>query len=266
MAWARIDDSIIDHPKILEAGEDARDLFVIAIVWCNKHLTDGRIPKAALGVLSQKRTAQKNAEALVRVGLWRDEGDHWQVHDYLDWNPSRADVERQRKASAERMRKSRERRAQKERATDTLVSPMLRRNIFATDTTVAAPTPLHSVNNPPSPRIGGGIVRSDSAEVEKTMLRVLSRMNELAGTTYIHSPDLRARILEGVPEEDLLAVVESQWQREFMRENPTHFRPRTLFGARNFPEYLGAARAQPKPKRRAPEEDGYRTVTLEDLQ
>lgn len=255
MAWARIDDAIIDHPKVLEAGEDARDLLIVSIIWCNKHLTDGRVPKAALGILSRKKSAKKNAEALVRVGLWHDEGDAWQLHDYLDWNPSKKEVEEKRNASAERMRKSRERRANKAGATNAQVAPKLQRNTRATDASVAAPTPLHSINKTPLPPASGGILSGDpppperDPEVDRVVLRVLQRVNKLAGTTFTDSPDLRARILEGATEEQLLAVVESQWQRDFMREKPgQRFRPRTLFGARHFAEYLGGASAKPKPE------------------
>src|SRR5690606_23681583 len=96
------------------------------------------------------------------------------------------------------------------------------------------------------PASGGTAV--GSPEAEAIALRVLRRVNELAGTTYTSSPDLNARIAEGATEEQLLAVVESQWARDFMREKPSNFRPRTLFGARNFAEYLGGASAKPKPE------------------
>lgn len=253
MAWARIDDAIIDHPKVLEAGEDARDLLIVSIIWCNKHLTDGRVPKAALGVLSRKKSAEKTAAALVRVGLWHDEGDAWRLHDYLDWNPSREEVEAKRNASAERMRKSRERRAKKGAATNAQVAESLQRNTRATDASVTAPTPLHSLSKTPLPPAGGGTPGSseppDDPEAIAVELRVLSRINDLAGTTYTSSPDLRARIREGVTEAQLLAVVESQWARDFMQEKPgQRFRPRTLFSARNFAEYLGGASAKPKPE------------------
>lgn len=77
------------------------------------------------------------------------------------------------------------------------------------------------------------------------MASVLKRMAELSGATFSDSAELRARILEGHSEEDLIAVVESQWQREFMRNKREFFRPRTLFSARHFAEYLAIAKAQP---------------------
>lgn len=279
MAWARIDDSILDHPKILEAGEDARDLLIASIIWCNRHLTDGRIPKAALPVLSQKKTVKKNAEALVRVGLWEDHGSYWQVHDYLDWNPSREEVEKQRAASAERMRKSRARR-RGDRATNATVAAQHTRNSAATNSAsyggVAAPTPLHLTPiDPPQPPLAaaggeGGEAPDEEPEplrngVHAIAARVLWRINELTGTLYPPSIELERRIREGVAETDLLAVVNHQWQRDFFRAKPEAFKPSTLFG-RRFAEYLAQAKAPPRPTRRPPEEDGYRTVTLEDLQ
>lgn len=96
MAWARLNDGIFDHPKCIDAGEDATNLFVRSIVWCSKQLTDGRIPKAALRVLTQRRDADALAAKLLEVGLWEDRDGAWWVHDFLDYNPSRESVEGRR--------------------------------------------------------------------------------------------------------------------------------------------------------------------------
>lgn len=104
MSYAQIDDGILDHPKLLDAGEDAANLFIRGIIWCNGKLTDGRITKSALQRLTMKRDAAKHAADLVRVGLWTDEGPHWQVHDYLQWNDSREKVLGRRARARERMK------------------------------------------------------------------------------------------------------------------------------------------------------------------
>jgi len=99
--------------------------------------------------------------------------------------------------------------------------------------------------------------------------RVLARMNELAGKDFRYSPQLEARIAEGVGEADLLLVVETQWRRPYMRQNREYFRPKTLFGPENFEEYRGAAGGSGSPStagppHRPPEEDGYRYVFDDD--
>lgn len=104
MSYAQIDDGILDHPKLLDAGEDAANLFIRGIIWCNGKLTDGRITKAALSRLTSKRDANKHVAELVRVGLWIDHGDCWEVHDYLQWNDSRQKVLARRERARARMR------------------------------------------------------------------------------------------------------------------------------------------------------------------
>lgn len=96
MTWSKIDDGFFDHPKVLRAGEDAANLYVRALVWCNKHLTDGEIPREALRVLTSKRDAEKSAERLVAVGLWESTPDGWFVHDFHAHNPKREEVEARR--------------------------------------------------------------------------------------------------------------------------------------------------------------------------
>lgn len=100
---------------------------------------------------------------------------------------------------------------------------------------------------PPKPSPPPKRRRRSKREASEIGARVLERMNELAGSGYEYSPQLEARIAEGVPIEDLLAVVESQWRRDFMRQQPEYFRPKTLFGPENFREYLAQAKAPAQP-------------------
>lgn len=96
MTWTKLDDGIFDHPKMLRAGEDAANLYVRALVWCNKHLTDGAIPREALRVLTSRRDAASLADKLVAVGLWSSAEDGWSVHGFSDHNPTREQVEARR--------------------------------------------------------------------------------------------------------------------------------------------------------------------------
>ena len=96
MTWTKLDDGIFDHPKMLRAGEDAANLYVRALVWCNKHLTDGQIPREALRALTLRRSPESMADRLVTVGLWEATGEGWFVHDFAAHNPSRATVEAKR--------------------------------------------------------------------------------------------------------------------------------------------------------------------------
>jgi hypothetical protein len=107
MPWVRLDEGFADHPKIERAGPMAAWLHVVAICYCNRHLTDGRIPKAKARRLADIPTPDKHIKALVDAGLWDDEGDDYIVHDFLDYQPSRADVEADRAQARDRMAKRR---------------------------------------------------------------------------------------------------------------------------------------------------------------
>lgn len=103
MAWLRIDDRVRTHPKIAQAGPAAAWLWFCGICYCREHLTDGFIPKAVVVSLAMNLTSPlKHAARLVDVRLWEDVDGGYQVHDFLDWNPSRAEVEANREWGTQR--------------------------------------------------------------------------------------------------------------------------------------------------------------------
>jgi hypothetical protein len=117
MSWARLDDAILDNPKIIAAGPLGFALHVAAITWCARNLSDGQIPKRRVAQLLDLPSLQVSettkvrvlhaltpddvATDLVRIGLWHDRGECWEVHDYLVYNPSAAEVRAVRAARAE---------------------------------------------------------------------------------------------------------------------------------------------------------------------
>lgn len=121
MSWFRIDDSFSDHPKVRRIPRTRRlaaiGLWSLAGSWSAKHSTDGVIPGYMIEELAGTKAL---AGALVEVGLWH-RGDHacpacptaeasaFVAHAFTERNPSRAQVEAERRAGAERQRQSRER-------------------------------------------------------------------------------------------------------------------------------------------------------------
>lgn len=101
MAWVRLDESFPEHPKVIEAGPIAAWLHVRAIAYCNRQLTDGFLLHAV--VKSMNGTA--SAKVLVKVGLWKPVRGGYEIHDYLEYQPSRQDVldRRRRRAEAGRL-------------------------------------------------------------------------------------------------------------------------------------------------------------------
>jgi hypothetical protein len=92
MAWVRFDDGFPEHPKVDAAGGDAAWLHVCAISYCNRALTDGFIKRERVRLLSDRKAPYRLAARLVEVGLWEEADGGYVVHDYHDYQPTRAEV------------------------------------------------------------------------------------------------------------------------------------------------------------------------------
>jgi hypothetical protein len=116
MTWVRIDDKFAMHPKVAALDPGLRafaiELHLAGLCYCAQYLTDGLVPAGQVTRLADFSAhgvdVASVAGALVRVGLWeRAPGGH-AIHDYLQYNPSRARVEKEREAWKERQAKSRD--------------------------------------------------------------------------------------------------------------------------------------------------------------
>src|SRR5262245_52222748 len=98
MPWVRIDDAFTEHPKVSRLSDSAVALFVAGLCYCNRNLTDGFIP-SQVG-LGQLRYCDGNAVPVIseleEAGLWEANREAnrsgWWVHDYENYQPSRAEV------------------------------------------------------------------------------------------------------------------------------------------------------------------------------
>lgn len=69
-------------------------LHVTGLCFVARQLTDGAISSGSLrGILANSGAAKRHVTELVTAGLWEVAGDGHRVHDYLDWNSSRSEVE-----------------------------------------------------------------------------------------------------------------------------------------------------------------------------
>jgi len=132
MAWITLSDDYCDHPKFTPLSDGAFRLWHQVLGFCRKYQTDGMVPIATLRAF--KAYSPKRVRELTtpwRPGaepLWHDvEGFGVQLHDYLDWNPSKDEDNERRTGSKERMRQMRE-----ERRRSTGVPPVSA-NITQTD-------------------------------------------------------------------------------------------------------------------------------------
>lgn len=107
MAHAQLDDNYGDHPKIARLSDAAYRLHTNGIVYCSRQLTDGAIDAEDVRGLVRKFRPAALAELLMR-GLWTAVEDQYLIHDYLDWNPSKAEVKRRREAARKRQQQWRD--------------------------------------------------------------------------------------------------------------------------------------------------------------
>ena len=120
MPWVRFDDQYTIHRKVDGLSDAAFRLHTSAIFWSARNLTDGFVSEEDLeGVTARVRTPARFAAECVRRGVWHDarepclsekcpgpvDGDGWVIHDYWEYQPSKAQVMRDRGASAKRQAK-----------------------------------------------------------------------------------------------------------------------------------------------------------------
>lgn len=94
-------------PALVRAGRDAEILFTRSLAYCGLVESAGVVDKAVLGRIDDKRP-QASANALVREGLWLDEGTHYRIRSWDKWQD-------EHDAAADRRRKDRERKREKRR-------------------------------------------------------------------------------------------------------------------------------------------------------
>lgn len=104
MPWFKVDDTLAWHRKAVQAGNAAMGLWVRAGSWSSQQLTEGFIPSDIAAAMGTRAEATR----LINAGLWDTVPGGYQFHQYLDRNPSREQVEKERADSKERQRRARE--------------------------------------------------------------------------------------------------------------------------------------------------------------
>ena len=97
--WIRLDVDYFTNPKTMSAGKDGRLLHLASICWVGQHLTDGHIPGDVAPILCRLAgVSQRAIHQTVNAGLWLPTEADYYIHDYLEHNSSRGDVERERES------------------------------------------------------------------------------------------------------------------------------------------------------------------------
>lgn len=109
--YVRLEHRWPEHAKVTSVSLDARWLYIAALCYCSRNETDGFIPRSALVSISgmPERKAIAAADALVAAippghqhGMFERRGDDYAMHDYLDHQKSRAEIEEYREKERRR--------------------------------------------------------------------------------------------------------------------------------------------------------------------
>lgn len=108
----RLDDELFDHPKIMIAGDIlgkngrvvALGFYVGAILYSNKHLTDGFLATGVIKTFLHIDNAPSIADALVKAALLEKVDGGFKVHDFHEHNQTAAEIKKKRKEDRARKR------------------------------------------------------------------------------------------------------------------------------------------------------------------
>lgn len=108
MPWVKLDDQIAINPKIERASWAAIGLWALALGESGRRLTDGVIEQHVIQRLAVGREdVNPLVHELLTEELWAEHDAGFLIPDYLEFNPSRAKVLRQREEDKERKRRER---------------------------------------------------------------------------------------------------------------------------------------------------------------
>jgi hypothetical protein len=95
MPWARFADDYLGNQKLATLSTSAIALDMAGIIYSARELRDGHLSKAdvqAMAALIHLRRWEPAAGELVAVCRWVLETGGWCIHDYLEYQPARAEV------------------------------------------------------------------------------------------------------------------------------------------------------------------------------
>jgi hypothetical protein len=87
------------HPKVLIVGNTAAGIYARMLAYCGCYLTDGLVPQAIVGTIVGKDT--KALQALIDLSMVEPlETGSLFIHNYLEFNRSKREVDEDRKTRA----------------------------------------------------------------------------------------------------------------------------------------------------------------------
>lgn len=110
MTWTKLDDNFHGHPKTRRLMRQplAYMLHIQAINYSACHDLDGEVTVEFVEDTIPDRSDRVGAvQHLVTCRVWDEREDGWQIHDFLEYHPSRKQLEERRRKDAERKRQER---------------------------------------------------------------------------------------------------------------------------------------------------------------
>lgn len=89
MGWVRTDDDFYDHPAWIGASCAEVGAWMLMKAWCNRNLSNGKVPEV---VVPRLGIDDDTLAALAQRGRIHRNGSGWEIHDFLDYQPSREEV------------------------------------------------------------------------------------------------------------------------------------------------------------------------------
>lgn len=168
MPWARFDDRLHTNRKIMQIDNDAMAIWVCSVTYCNENLTDGFLTERDADRLLALRIAPRDAiEQLLAISLWERAPGGYRVHDYLDYNPSKEEVEADRENTRKRQEKHRGKSGREESGQFSVSNGVSHTVSNAVSNTVPGPGP-GSVPGPEIPGVAADASADDVASLAAT--------------------------------------------------------------------------------------------------
>lgn len=160
MTWAKVDDRFHSHRKTREAWHASHasiGLHFLAMSYSAGQMTDGWIECGFVNEkLPNRRERDRAVSALEAAGLWERHESGWQIHDWLDYNPSRAEILAKRRKDSERKARGFQADSKRDSARNPgRVQTESRQSPDGIQAPSAAPDPTRPIKPPPAPPSGG---------------------------------------------------------------------------------------------------------------
>jgi len=117
--WVKLTDDWYEHRKFQGVSDAAELLYIRCLTWAARNMTDGFVPNRTIvrfvpeGLATAPRRGRRGNSPrteLVKVGLWQRAEGGIAIHDFTDYQPTRAQILAERQARQEGGRKGARRR------------------------------------------------------------------------------------------------------------------------------------------------------------